>query len=405
MWETITGKEIYHVTPNSTINALAISPDGNYLIIAGCNRPDTISHCKKGSVIILDSTTGKEVAHVVHDGIVTAVAISLDSKYVVSGSSDNTARVSSIATGEEVSHINHDSVVNTVSFSPDGKYVVSGSNDLVVRVWEVTTGREFARITHLDSISIARFSPDNKLIASGSADGIIQVWSWDSEELIAKTCLRVSRNLTRIEWKQYINDALPYQAICPNLSLDIEYITVIAQDSLSNTNDVHRIEIALNKAQTELLKIKTINDSFAESIIIVRKAISQYVISEVSAGRIKSALELLEQADQSNISIDDKYALNAICWFGSLNGFERDVLEYCDANVNLNPSTGNYYDSRGLARALTGDYQGAILDFQYYVDDNSADSVLIEQRKQWIEQLKKGINPFTSDVLESLNSQ
>jgi len=28
------------------------------------------------------------------------------------------------------------------------------------------------------------------------------------------------RNLTRAEWKQYIGDALPYQAVCPNLSID-----------------------------------------------------------------------------------------------------------------------------------------------------------------------------------------
>ena len=73
----------------------------------------------------------------------------------------------------------------------------------------------------------------------------------------------------------------------------------------------------------------------------------------------------------------------------------------------------------GVARALTGDYEGAISDFQYFanhyygfpiilVDKNgeilldSSDAALIEQRRHWIEQLKKGINPFTPEVLESL---
>jgi hypothetical protein len=30
------------------------------------------------------------------------------------------------------------------------------------------------------------------------------------------------RNLTRDEWKQYIGDALPYQAVCENLPLETE---------------------------------------------------------------------------------------------------------------------------------------------------------------------------------------
>ncbi len=42
------------------------------------------------------------------------------------------------------------------------------------------------------------------------------------EELISDACSRVTRNLTRAEWNQYIGDALPYQAVCPNLPIEIE---------------------------------------------------------------------------------------------------------------------------------------------------------------------------------------
>jgi hypothetical protein len=30
----------------------------------------------------------------------------------------------------------------------------------------------------------------------------------------------MTRNLTRAEWQQYIGDALPYQAVCPNLPIE-----------------------------------------------------------------------------------------------------------------------------------------------------------------------------------------
>jgi len=43
-----------------------------------------------------------------------------------------------------------------------------------------------------------------------------------SEDLITDACSRVTRNLTRAEWAQYISDALPYQAVCPNLPIEPE---------------------------------------------------------------------------------------------------------------------------------------------------------------------------------------
>jgi len=37
-----------------------------------------------------------------------------------------------------------------------------------------------------------------------------------------EACNYLRRNLTRPEWKQYIGDALPYQAVCPNLPIEPE---------------------------------------------------------------------------------------------------------------------------------------------------------------------------------------
>ena len=52
---------------------------------------------------------------------------------------------------------------------PDGKYVVSGSSDKTARVWEVTTGKEIARMTHDFDVLSVTFSPDGKYVVSGSS--------------------------------------------------------------------------------------------------------------------------------------------------------------------------------------------------------------------------------------------
>ncbi len=59
---------------------------------------------------------------------------------------------------------------------------------------------------------------------------------------------------------------------------------------------------------------------------------------------------------------------NIICWFGSLNNQAKDVIFACENAVKFSPDDGNIRGISGLARALTGDYQGAIEDFQVLVD-------------------------------------
>lgn len=51
-------------------------------------------------------------------------------------------------------------------------------------------------------------------------------------------------------------------------------------------------------------------------------------------------------------------------------------------------------DSRGLARSLTGDFQGEIADFQAFVEQTNNDDKKA-RRQEWIEMLKVGENPFT----------
>ncbi|MCG8368194.1 MAG: hypothetical protein MJA27_33290, partial [Pseudanabaenales cyanobacterium] len=77
------------------------------------------------------------------------------------------------------------------------------------------------------------------------------------------------------------------------------------------------------------------------------------------------------------------------------------VIFACEKAIALNPQNGDIIDSRGLARALTGDTQGAIADFKVFVAWTSEEDSKA-QRQAWIEALEQGENPFTPEVLESL---
>ena len=96
-----------------------------------------------------------------------------------------------------------------------------------------------------------------------------------------------------------------------------------------------------------------------------------------------------------------------ICRLGSLDGQAGLVLPACGRAVELQPEHGKYYDGRGLARALTGDYAGAIEDFEFYLEwgqDQEPEDYL-SKRWGWIEQLEAGENPFDQQTLNDLRGE
>ncbi|NEO75025.1 hypothetical protein [Moorena sp. SIO4G3] len=119
-------------------------------------------------------------------------------------------------------------------------------------------------------------------------------------------------------------------------------------------------------------------------------------------GKLTKALSLYKEAQELDPNLDiSAYDWNKICWFGSLHGYAADVMDACEKAVAKEPEEGYILDSRGLARALTGDTAGAISDFQAFVDWTNNDKSK-PQRQKWIDELRAGKNPFTEEVLKGL---
>ena len=75
---------------------------------------------------------------------ICAIALSPDSKCIVSGSSDKVIRVWNAVSGQQIGEAlrGHEDLVHSVAFSPNGKQIVSGSYDKTIRVWDVATGKQ-----------------------------------------------------------------------------------------------------------------------------------------------------------------------------------------------------------------------------------------------------------------------
>jgi hypothetical protein len=80
-------------------------------------------------------------------------------------------------------------------------------------------------------------------------------------------------------------------------------------------------------------------------------------------------------------------------------------MNACEKAVNLEPQVGTYRDSRGVARALTGNISGAIDDFRAYMRSTGVPVEEYHQRKSWIDMLQAGKNPFTQEEIKKLLNQ
>jgi WD40 repeat protein len=172
IWDVATGTERAMLAGNTSgVRALAVAPDGSWLVSASNDH----------AVRIWDVATGTERATLVgHASEVCAVAIAPDGSWLASGSDDQTVRIWDIATGAERTVLTgHTGWVRAVAIAPDGSWLASGGAgaDGTVRVWDVGTGAERTVLNgHSSWIRSMAISPTGSWLASASADGTLRIW-------------------------------------------------------------------------------------------------------------------------------------------------------------------------------------------------------------------------------------
>lgn len=117
---------------------------------------------------------------------------------------------------------------------------------------------------------------------------------------------------------------------------------------------------------------------------------------------------ILDFTKATELESSDLQSWQNLCFAGSLAGMAIKVIKACEQAVKLAPDNGWIHNNRGLARALTGDYQGAIEDFKFFVHwskENDMYEKYGRKREAWIAELEAGRNPFDKATLEELRKE
>jgi WD40 repeat protein len=423
------------------------SPDGKYIATSG----SVVTQGVLRHIVQLWNLSGKPIAQLSgHQGKVINVSFSHDGKRIGTVGLDNTIRLWDLS-GKQMTELRgHQGAVLSISFSSDGQQVATAGEDRTVRLWSLS-GEQIAKFHgHQSRITNVIFSPDGKHLATASEDGVVILHRVERlDELLAQGC----------NWLQDYFTSHPDEQkklkVCQDKSVLIE-----AGRHLARSGDFEGAVIKFQKAEKLNSKLnldpKTEAGRLAAVALVneganlaqlgdVEGAVTKFrkalkldpkldLNPETEAGRLAVPVQLIAKGEKLAKQGKVKEALaayaeaqklaptlkisadswNALCWFGSLHGYAKDVIFACEKEVTLEPGNGEFRDSRGLARALTGDSQGAIEDFQAYVDwisnniqampnDKKAKLSEIKARRQrWIDALRAGKNPFTPEEKKRL---
>jgi WD40 repeat protein len=116
------------------------------------------------------------------------------------------------AGGRLLARLVHEAGISKVRFSAGSPTLATVSAGRVY-IWDYSTGALLSELDDAGYVRDVQFSRHGRYVLTGSTDGTAAMWQWRNEDLRTEACKRLTRNLTRAEWQQYLGD-LPYQATC-----------------------------------------------------------------------------------------------------------------------------------------------------------------------------------------------
>eukprot|EP00521_Asterionellopsis_glacialis_P013779 CAMPEP_0195302914 /NCGR_PEP_ID=MMETSP0707-20130614/31917_1 /TAXON_ID=33640 /ORGANISM="Asterionellopsis glacialis, Strain CCMP134" /LENGTH=326 /DNA_ID=CAMNT_0040366297 /DNA_START=33 /DNA_END=1010 /DNA_ORIENTATION=- len=179
-WNLQTGEELQtFVGHTNFVTAIALSLDGRLLVTGSAD--DTaklwdVEHYTVGKnpIVTFHGHSGGSIVM-----SITAVALSVDSKYLVTGAEDGTVILWDVDMGSEIRSFRHSvNSVNSIALSPNScRYVITGSGDHTAKLWDLKTGKSIQRfVGHKHVVTSVAVSSDGQFLVTSSWDETASVW-------------------------------------------------------------------------------------------------------------------------------------------------------------------------------------------------------------------------------------
>jgi hypothetical protein len=176
------------VTTQSALTALTISPDNRW-VVTGSNDKTA----RLWDLSAKDPAANPMVLRG-HERWVSPVAISADNRWVVTGSGDRTARLWDLSAKDPAANPvvlrGHDGQVSAVAISPGNRWVVTGSGeDKTARLWDLSAKDPAANPVVLRGHDgpVRAVAINNRRVVTGSGDRTARLWDLSAKDPAANS--------------------------------------------------------------------------------------------------------------------------------------------------------------------------------------------------------------------------
>ena len=196
-----------------TATAVALGSDGTRVASL------TVNPTRGANLTIWDDDSGKPV-YSDDMGVAFTGAFGSDTTMVLGGV-EGTVAFLDFAAEEPLQHtaVGHTDAVTTAVYSSQNDRVATGSRDGEVRLWDAVTGTAIGRpITGpREAVVNAVFSDDGTQVAVATTDN--EVWVWPAVSSPTDLCAKLTQNMSRKQWDEWVSPDIDYITGCPDLPI------------------------------------------------------------------------------------------------------------------------------------------------------------------------------------------
>ncbi|MEQ9425367.1 MAG: High-affnity carbon uptake protein Hat/HatR [Cyclobacteriaceae bacterium] len=202
----IGGNAVEIGTSAARLKAISISSDGS--LVAGADE--------KGQVSIWDlqNDNAKRDIYLKDSKPIHALAFSNNNQYLAFGTQNGELTIYDLD-NKEVFYENlgaHASRITDLEFSQDDKLLASSGFDQMAKIWvlEHKNDLPIELDDHTSWVWSVSFNDDGSQLITGADDGNLRVYPTLPHEMAAEMCEHLSRNMTQLEWNQFVGEDIEY---------------------------------------------------------------------------------------------------------------------------------------------------------------------------------------------------
>ena len=215
LWDTETGAPIGEPLTGhkDVVNNVAFSPDGRRIISSSVD-----------SLRVWNAETRQLVGEPHLDSnVFGSLAMSPDGSFFVTGGSKSMRRWN-VETGEPIGEpmTAHNDTVGDIAVTADSRFIVSGSMDKTLRFWDAAQDQPVGDPLDAgdDSVASVVVSADDRriLTLNIAPNEHVSAWIWPGPAAWHDDlCHKLTYNMSRSQWSQWVSPDIEYRPLCQGL--------------------------------------------------------------------------------------------------------------------------------------------------------------------------------------------